>query len=478
MSFNKYLYIFILVVVASGAKAQQTDSSYYDLKKCLAIAIKNNLQVKQSNYSMMTDSVNYLQSKENLLPEIDGSASRTLSQGRALSPVTNTYVNQALTSDNYGLNGSLTLFNGLANQNSIKQTRLAYMAGKMSFQSAKDLVTLNIITAYLNVLDAQEQYNQTTSQLAVAKETLDRGETLEKQGANTTASAIYDLRGSYASSEVSLTTAKNAIISAKVTLFQYMNIPYDTASTLQPLNAQDLAGEYGSDPNQVYQTALNQLAAVKAAIYSRQSAEKGVQYAKSLLYPSLVLSGGISTNYSSAGQRSVFVDSSSVNTGMYINSAGGKQYLYANEANYANQNIGYFDQFKNNYGTYVTLGLSIPIFDKRYKKNQVAIAKINLLNSQALEENTKTQLQQQVQQAYYNMAAAYSRFKSLQNEVTAYTESFRISKLRFESGVLTSVDYITSKNNMDSASLALISARYDYYIYSKILDYYQGKLSF
>jgi len=30
---------------------------------------------------------------------------------------------------------------------------------------------------------------------------------------------------------------------------------------------------------------------------------------------------------------------------------------------------------------------------------------------------------------------------------------------------------------MDGAQLALISARYDYIIYSKILDYYQGKLA-
>jgi outer membrane protein len=61
--------------------------------------------------------------------------------------------------------------------------------------------------------------------------------------------------------------------------------------------------------------------------------------------------------------------------------------------------------------------------------------------------------------------------------VKAYTESFRISKIRFDSGVLTSVDYIISKNQLDAASLNLISAHYDYFIYSKILDYYQGKVA-
>ena len=66
----------------------------------------------------------------------------------------------------------------------------------------------------------------------------------------------------------------------------------------------------------------------------------------------------------------------------------------------------------------------------------------------------------------------------LMDQVKAYTESYRIYKLRFDAGVLTSVDFIIAKNNLDSSTVNLISAKYDYFIDSKILDYYQGKLSF
>ena len=152
---------------------------------------------------------------------------------------------------------------------------------------------------------------------------------------------------------------------------------------------------------------------------------------------------------------------------------------YGVTTNYSNSNpISYSNQFSNNYGTYIGLGLTIPIFTNGLKRNQVSLAKLDLLNAQEIEENTKIVLKQSVEQAYYNMISAYNRYQALQDESTAYIESFRISKLRFEAGVLTSVDYITSKNNMDAANLNLISARYDYFIYSKILDYYQGKLSF
>ena len=122
------------------------------------------------------------------------------------------------------------------------------------------------------------------------------------------------------------------------------------------------------------------------------------------------------------------------------------------------------------------LGLNIPIFINWSRHNNVKLAKLNLENQQYIEQSTKVQVRQSIESAYYNMVSAYQRYLALQEEVTAYTESFRISKLRYEAGVLNSVDFVTSKNNMDGANIGLISARYDYLIYSKILDYYQGKI--
>jgi len=256
------------------------------------------------------------------------------------------------------------------------------------------------------------------------------------------ASDIYDLRGSLQAANVNYVTAQNSLNSAMLNLFQVMNVPYIANAILQPLNADDLRGDKDVTPGQVYEIALQQLADVKAATLMRQSAEKEVKYYKGLLLPSLGVGYGVTTNYSNSNP------------------------------------ISYSNQFSNNYGTYIGLGLTIPIFTNGLKRNQVSLAKLDLLNAQEIEENTKIVLKQSVEQAYYNMISAYNRYQALQDESTAYIESFRISKLRFEAGVLTSVDYITSKNNMDAANLNLISARYDYFIYSKILDYYQGKLSF
>jgi outer membrane protein len=328
----------------------------------------------------------------------------------------------------------VTIFSGLAYQNAIKQASLSYQSGKMAFQAAKDIVTVNVITSYLQVLDAQAQFDQSKSALAVAKEQDDRGELLEKEGDNTTASTIYDLRGSYQSANVNYVTSQNNVSTAMLNLFQVMNIPYNQNASLQPLNADDLRGDKDVKPEDVYEAALSGLAQIKSATLMRQSAEKEVKYYRGLLLPSIVSQYGISTNYTNSNPSS------------------------------------YSDQFRNNYGTYIQLGLNIPIFTNGIKKNALANAKLDLLNDQYVEINTKVVIRQNVEQAYNNMISAYNRYQALDAESKAYSESFRISKLRFEAGVLNSVDYITAKNNMDGANLALISAQYDYFIYSEVLD--------
>jgi outer membrane protein len=136
------------------------------------------------------------------------------------------------------------------------------------------------------------------------------------------------------------------------------------------------------------------------------------------------------------------------------------------------------EQIKNNFSSYISLGLNIPIFLNGTRRNALAKAKINALYARDVEENAKIVLRQNVEQAYYNMMAAYKKYQVLMDQVKAYTESYRIYKLRFDAGVLTSVDFIFAKNNLDAATVNLISAKYDYFIDSKILDYYQGKLSF
>jgi outer membrane protein len=486
MRFSKYILTLFLITGSILTHAQKIDTSaLLTLQKCLDIAVKNNLQVKQTDANAQLAHVDYRQAIENLLPNISGSANRSFNNGRAISPQTNSYVNQSATNDNYGLTGTMTLFNGFSLINAIKATSLAFQAGKMNFQAAKDAVTVNVITGYLAILDDEEILKASKSQLSVQKETVDRLTILEKQGANKAASDLTDQQGQLAGNQVNVVNAENTLEAAKLALFQIMNIPYQPDAQFQDLNAENLKGDYGSDPDQVYQTALQQFAIVKAATLNRQSAEKNVSSLRGQLSPSITLGGGLNTAYTNTAQKSVFLDSTTsavpglfVKTPVSAANPTGQLPVFSTSANNASQNIAYNEQIKNNFSSYISLGLNIPIFLNGTRRNALAKAKINALYARDVEENAKIVLRQNVEQAYYNMMAAYKKYQVLMDQVKAYTESYRIYKLRFDAGVLTSVDFIFAKNNLDAATVNLISAKYDYFIDSKILDYYQGKLSF
>ena len=130
---------------------------------------------------------------------------------------------------------------------------------------------------------------------------------------------------------------------------------------------------------------------------------------------------------------------------------------------------------KNNIFSTINLGIRVPIFNQRLTRNRIKLADIEVKRNELVEENTKVQLKQQVEQAYLNMSNAYDRYKILVDQVKAYEESFHAAEAKFNAGLGTSVDFLTAKNNLDRANINLISAQYDFVLRKKILDYYNGK---
>src|SRR6185503_3989550 len=134
------------------------------LQQCIETGIANNLQVLQNDLLSQTAEVNWKQAKANRFPELNGSIGHGINQGRSIDPFTNGYINQQVNYASYGINSGVTLFNGFAIQNNIKQTQLIFQAAKMELQQAKDNLTINIILAYLQVLNNEDLLVQSRSQ--------------------------------------------------------------------------------------------------------------------------------------------------------------------------------------------------------------------------------------------------------------------------------------------------------------------------
>jgi outer membrane protein len=467
----KRIFINVLLVICYSFVAAQGNK--LTLQQCVETGIANNLEVLQSDLQVQASEINWKQAKLNMLPDLNGTASHGINTGRSIDPFTNTYLNQNNSYASYGLGSGVTIFNGFALQSLVKQNKLTYEASKMTFQQRKDNLTLNIILAYLQVLNNEDLLEQAKNQEGLSKNQVDRLAILDKEGA-ISPSQLSDIKGQYAGDQLSITNAINALETAKINLSELMNVPYDKNFSVERLDATAFGDKYADTPDKIYETALQQFAQVKAVDYTTQSSQQAVKVAKGRLFPTLSLNAGIRTNYSNTASTAIYQNTTDVVSTDYVVVNGNNTPVIRKQDNYSSQKISFSDQFKNNRNNGISLDMQIPIFNGFFQRNRIKLAKIDLKNSEYIAKTTRTQLQQSIEQAYANMTTASERYKILLDQVNAYNESFRAAEIRFNNGVGNSIDYLTAKNNLDRANINLINSKYDYVLRTKILDYYKG----
>ncbi len=474
----KQIIFFLLIVsFAIGGRAQERSGNILTLKQCVDTAIKYNLQVEQNETQMQASRVNWQQAMFNLLPTINASGTQGINFGRSINPYTNQYINQRINTGNYGLSTGLTLFSGLQLQNAIKQNAYAYDASKMDWQQQKDNITLNVILAYVQVLSNQDILDVSRRQADVDSQQVERLKAQNEYGA-IAPSTLYDLQGQYASDLVNIVNNVNILEASKVSLFQILNIPYNRNVQFERFPLDIPVAEYPANSDSIYQTALAFMPSIKAADLRVKSYEKALKVARGQYYPTLSFYGSVSTNYSDAATTNVYGSEIIVpSTTDYVTVGGADYYINSKQQTVTQQKIAFGDQFKNNRYTQIGLQLNVPILNYLRTRNNVKLAKINLKNYQNMATATRNQLQQNVEVAFQNMVAAYGQYKSYRDQVTAYQLSFEAAEAKFNAGAITSVDYVIAKNNVDRANINLTEARYNYIFRTKILDYYQGRLT-
>lgn len=472
--------ILLLIFFLTNAFAYAQDVSQPEvltLQKSLEIALQNNLQVKQSGINTAVSAINLRQARHNLLPDISADLTHGLNQGRSIDPFSNSYVEQNLKFANLSLGAGITLFNGLIIQNTIKQNSLDYEASKMELQQTKDNLTLNVILTYFQILSNEDLLNQLELQAQLTGKQVERSELMNKEGA-IIPSQLTDLKGQLASDQLNIISTRNSLMTSKIALTQLMNVNYNPDFKVERLSAEKLADQYSSNPESIYQSALQQLAMIKASMLRRESAQKAIQVARGARLPILSLYSNIFSNYSSAANTNVFKSTTDVQTNSFVTVNGTKLPVFAPMDTYESKSISYGTQIKNNYSSSFSLGLRIPIFNSWRVRNRVALAKIELSSSEISEESTKVQLKQTIDLAWSNMITARQRYETSLQQVEFYQESFKSAEARFNEGASTVVDYTIAKNNLDRSNINVINSRYDYIFRIKILDYYQGKLNF
>ena len=153
----KCFIFFLSLIFCKNLQAQQQDTMQFSLQKCVQIALANNVDINTANNNATINNANYQQSKAEIFPTLNGSVNHALNTGRSINPSDNSYLSQSFTSANYEIDASLSLWNGFKIRNYIRKSALDNQAGLMDVQQQKDAIIIQVIVAYLDILNHTNQ---------------------------------------------------------------------------------------------------------------------------------------------------------------------------------------------------------------------------------------------------------------------------------------------------------------------------------
>lgn len=463
--------IFLIFLFSNFLQAQEAGTPW-TLQQCIDYALKNNIQIKQNELNAELAHATLDQSRAATLPNLNGNISHSYNFGRTIDPFTNQFATDKVLSQNFSLSSSVTLFNGLQTLNIIKENNYNYMSSKYSVDKIKNDISLNIATAYLQILFNTELRNMAQNQVSITSGQVERTKKLVEAGSLAKGS-LLDIQAQLANDELTVVTAQNQLDLAYLTLTQMLDLktPKGFSIVKPDLNISEETPKL-IDPAQVFLTAVANQPEIKSAEFAERSSERGLAVAKGGISPRLVLSGSYGTGYSGASKSII----SNVLTGSDIigfTSAGDDVLVPSYTTVYETKPFS--DQVKDNFNKSIGLYLSIPLFNGLQVRTAIARAKINKQNAEYTLQNTKNQLDKNIQQAYYDANAALLKYNASLQALTAMTESFKYTEQRFNVGLLNSLEYNTAKNNLVKTESQLLQAKYDYVFKTKVLDFYQGK---
>jgi outer membrane protein len=445
------------------------------LQQAVDMALKNNISVKQTEVQVQNAELNLQQSKFNQLPNASGNVNEFFNFGRSLDPFTNSYVPRNINYNQLTVQGGVLLYNGYLLKNTISQNDILLKATQQDMQAMKDNVALQVVLAYLNILNAEDQMSIAKTQTEITKLQIERTDKLVRAG-SLAQSNLLDLKAQLANEETTIVNFQSQLELAKLTLLQLLNdknisdVALDRISVPTPSST-----GYDIAASKIYDIAESGQPLIKAADLRVKSAEKGMEIARAGFMPQVSINGNLGGNQSNAQKEFIVVGE----TNQFLGNVqlNGQTYpLNVTQPKFAeNGTVGYFKQLENTFNYGIGLNINIPIFSKFINKTRVLQA--NLQRTNALYESQKTRqtLRQNIETAYTNMSNAAKRYESILVQVTALEESFRASESRFNAGAIDFVAYSLQKTNLDKARANLVQAKYDYVFRTKILDFYQNK---
>ncbi len=466
---RKYL---LILIIFSGLNIATAQVRQFTLKQCIDYAWLNNLDIKQSMLNNESSAIDVRQSKANLLPTLSASAGQNYQFGRTIDRFTNTFINQTIRSNNFGLNAGITLFNGFQNHNNIKQKSFLQKANEETLEYTKNQIALSISSAFLQSIQAIETISNAELQIGSTQQRIDKAQKQVDAGV-ADLSNLLTLKAQIANEQLTLVNAVNSKNAAMLTLRNLMQLPITTDFEIDVPNVDGITMTKEIVVLEVYETALSNMPQIKSAMQQNNAAKAQTNIAKGNLSPSISLYGSLSTVYSQSA-KTVTLNPKPIGAELIGVTQNSLDPVYRPIYTYNTQTISFSNQLKNNVGQGAGVSFSWNLFSGFQVQNQIQKAKINQLVSDMNLQKQKNTLLNDINTAVNSYNAAKARYDANKNSTEAQKTSLEYIQKRFDAGVSTSFDFINAKNSFLQSQSTELQAKYELVFRALIIEYYRG----
>lgn len=433
---KKLILIFYSAVFLSFFHVDAQDKKAWTLEECINYALQKNIQVRKSEITNQRYQYYADQAKASRFPSVNASLNQNFDWSKSSAEGASGY--SGINGSNISVNSGITVFNASRLTNQIKQAELETEGGEYSLATTRESISLNILSAYLQVLYSEEQVKNSKKQIESTQSQLDLA--AERLALQVISQADYaQVKSQLASEKLTLANSESQLAIAEVNLEQLMELPVSgDFSIAHPEFPEKVNQQRIPDVTSLYETALSIKPQVKNAEVNKKIASLDEKIARSAFFPSLSASAGIGTAYTSRDTEL------------------------------------YFSQLDNGISPTVGFSLSIPIYQKKQVKTSVAVARLDYQDAELDEINIRNELRKNIEQACQDVTAAQIKYEASLENYMATSESALLSDEKFRQGVINSVDYLVSKTNLNVAESELLQSRFNLIFSYKVLDFYEG----
>lgn len=434
----KFIIIFFLINLSLLAQDKK-----WAVEDCMRYAVENSPKIKKDEAQNSIHHQNYMEAIGRLLPRISSEVSTYFNFGRGLDSETNTYTSVNSFSNNYSINGSLMLFDGLSNIARIKMEKVNKLMGKHQLQQDKDMVAYETFEAYINIIYYGQMVELAKQQLAESSRNFQQVKRMEELGLKGV-SDVAEMRAKEAEDTYNLTRQQNILAIGIILLKEKMNYPIDedldidfpVVSSELPLLENELSAV------DIYHQTLEHFPKALVSMSSVKSKELAYRSSKGGILPTISAFGGYSTNFSR------FMD--------------GSDY------------ISFKTQLKEKRGHYVGFTLSIPIFTGFSRTANVKRSRAELTIAKMDQNETLRKLYSEIEQATADLRGYHAEYYQAKAQVEAMEIAYNLNQRKYEEGLINPIELHTSANRLLKAKSDELKSRLMYKTKRKMIDYYKG----